>query len=294
MGIDRRCDIARHGHRFRAAARDPNETRRVAVVLLALVLVCEGVVAVRFSATVGVALLAATGGLSAFTFRGLRVSPVAAEDPSRGAAAEHFFQDELTGLPNRQQLIEQLSRDIARSLHYKHDLTLTLVQVSQFAELKTAWGPATAASAVVHVAETLRRVTRTPDFIARVDEDSFAVLLTQCSQEQAGLFGERVSLAVSNRPLKSAANVSIPLYVAIGTSPTQYDASKFRGPLDFLSAAGGDVKAAGQGERRARRALPHDPRALRRQLVHDFYPEGEMMDFAEAYRHERSKAQRTG
>ena len=292
MGIDRRCDIARHGHRFRAAARDPNETRRVAVVLLPLVLVFEGLVAVRFSVTVGIALLAATGGLSAFTFRGLRVSPVAAEKPSRGAtAAEHFFQDELTGLPNRQQLIEQLSRDIARAQRYKHDLTLTFVQVSQFAELNTAWGAATAASAVVHVSETLRRVTRTPDFLARVDEDSFAVLLTQCSQEQANLFGERVSLAVSNRPLKSAANVSIPLYVAIGTSSTQYDASKFRGPLDFLSAAGGDVMASGQG---ARRALPHDPQALRPQLVHDYYPEGEPMDFAEAYRHERSKAQGTG
>ena len=229
---------------------------------------------------------------------------VPASEAQSAAAREHAEStiDLETRLPSRLQLIEQLVRDIARAQRYSHDLTLAVVEIARFEDFRASWGPETTRSAVLHVAETLRRVTRSSDFVARLDSARFAVLLIQCDETQAGLFGDRLSLAVSNRPLRSATSVRVPLYVGVDVAATQYSAERFRGPLDFLSTAGGDlvpesepVPARVPGAERVAarpRTLAADPRALRRQLVRDYYPEGQAADFADAYREHRNRARR--
>jgi len=46
--------------------------------------------------------------------------------------------------------------------------------------------------------------------------------------------------------------------------------------------------------RASRSALAHDPRAMRQQLVRDYYPEGEVKEFADAYREARSRSRHAG
>ena len=163
--------------------------------------------------------------------------------------------------------------------------------------MRGSWGNGTARQAVEHVAETLRRITRASDFLCRLDESSFAVILLQCSGRQAALFSDRLSLAVSNRPLKAASNVKVPLYVGVDINALEYDASRFRGPLEFLSLAGGDVvtqRARPAGSSGSRGSMAADPRGLREQLVKDYYPGGEMKDFAEAYKEARNRNRHAG
>ncbi|MBK9344043.1 MAG: hypothetical protein IPN07_13680 [Dehalococcoidia bacterium] len=75
----------------------------------------------------------------------------------------------------------------------------------------------------------------------------------------------------------------------------EYDATRFRGPLEFLSLAGGDVVPERPARTQsARVAMVADPRGLREQLVKDYYPGGEMRDFAEAYREARSRNRHAG
>ena len=121
------------------------------------------------------------------------------------------------------------------------------------------------------------------------------MVLLQCSGRQAALFGDRLSLAVSNRPLNAASKVKVPLYVGVDVNALEYDAARFRGPLEFVSLAGGEVattvrrSAPGQ-----RTALAADARGLRQQLVKDYYPGGEMKDFADAYKEARSRNRHAG
>jgi len=281
---------------------------------------------------VGVLLLGSTLGLGGVVVRGLHRLEAAATGQRREAALaepEGMFVDLESGLPSRQNLIEQLSREIARAQRYSHDMSIITVGVAQFEGLRACWGEETAGLAAMHVARTLARVTRASDFLARIDPSHFAVVLMQCNAEQAAIFGERVSLAVSNRPLTSGSKVRVPLYVSVETNPLQYHPAKYRGPLDFLSAAGGEVMppvqerrkpaaagggrvlplvstrlpladgtgtSAGTGIRvpqpAERSAIASDPRALRRQLMRDYYPEGKAVDFAEAYRAQRSGARK--
>jgi diguanylate cyclase (GGDEF)-like protein len=270
-------------------------TRRAVLTLGLCLLITEVAVAFRYSGNTGVLMMAATAGLGAFVYRGLdalRPGTASVQD------SDSVLVDSRTGLPTRAQLIDTLQRDIARCERYSHALTLAVVRISQYGELKSAWGPATARLAVDHVAETLKRITRASDFLCRLDESTFAVLLLQCSGRQASIYGDRLSLAVSNRPLKAASNVKVPLYVGIDVSALEYDSTRFRGPLEFLSMAGGDIvteratrSVAGQSHRGAMAA---DPRSLREQLVRDYYPGGEMKDFADAYREARNRNRHAG
>lgn len=280
------------------AARLLATPRRLASCLLALLVVGELIVVVRYAPLLGGVLIGSTAGLGLLARRLAQDTAECAANAARDqlrTASEGFLIDADTRLPNRQHLIDHLTREIARSQRYSHDMTLTMVEISRLRELQTAWGTETASKAIHHVAETLRRVTRTSDFVARVGEDRFVVVLMQCDARQAEAFAERVALAVSNRPLRATSAVKVPLYVSVDCSALQYEAAKFRGPLDFLSAAGGDVAPSVDGRRAGaspRRSMAADPQSLRRQLVHDYYPEGKMADFADAYREERQRARR--
>ena len=274
-------------------------TMRVGVALAVTLVIAEAAVWLRFSPNIGLLMMASTAGLGAFVFRGMRPMPQAEGGSAGGPSAT----DQETGLPTRQLLIDHLSRDIARSERYSHSLTLAVIRISQYEETRSSWGLATARHSVGHVAETLRRITRASDFLCRLDESSFAVILLECSGHQARTFADRVSLAVSNRPLKAAVSVKVPLYVAVEVNALEYDSSRFRGPLEFLSFAGGEVVTARPARRSAgaaaagagrRVSLAADPRSLRQQLVKDYYPGGEMKGFADAYRDARNRNRRAG
>lgn len=266
--------------------------RRTVVTAGAILLLGEAAVTLRFSGGIGLTLMVTTAGLGAFVYRGIESLA-----PSTGDRAETMaaFVDERTGLPGRQQLIDTLSRDIARCERYAHALTLSIVKVSQFEDLRAAWGSGTAQSAVDHVAETLRRITRASDFLCRIDESTFGIILLQCSGRQAALYGDRLSLAVSNRPLQSASRSKVPLYVGVEISAVEYDALRFRGPLDFISFAGGEIVEPRSARPRLGMANATPGSAeLRDQLAKDYYPSGEMKDFADAYREARNRDRHAG
>jgi diguanylate cyclase (GGDEF)-like protein len=273
----------------------PISPERAGVGLLTLLAGGDVLVAARYSPWLGSGLVCVSAVLVLVARRLQRESAGRAATDAENrlrTASEGFLLDKETSLPNRPHLIDQLAREIARAQRYSHEMTITLIQLSRMRDLQAAWGADTANNAVLHVADTLRRVTRASDFLARIDEDHFAVVLMQCDAMQAAAFGERVALAVSNRPLRSTSNVRVPLYIGVDVKSLQYDQAKFRGPLDFLSAAGGDLVAAPQGRSRGgatARSTAADPQSLRRQLVQDYYPEGEMQDFASAYKVQRGR-----
>lgn len=276
--------------------------RRFALGSLGLLGAGEVGVAVA-SPLAGGFLLACTGALVFFGHR--RERALTGRQGAAETASDHdaVVGDGLTDLPGRIELLEQLAREAARAQRYGGDLTLAIVQVARMAELRDLWGERTAGRAIELLAETLRRVTRTSDYVARLDGDRFAVLLSHCTAAQAALFNERLTLAVGNRPLPAREHGRLPLYVGAEFSALQYDTSRFRGPLDFLSAAGGDVavehpapaeRPAATAPRGERLARPVDGHALRRQLIRDYYPEGKAKDFAAAYADYRGAARRAG
>ncbi|MCC7365462.1 MAG: diguanylate cyclase [Dehalococcoidia bacterium] len=292
----------------RAEAQRKN--RRVLLGTLGVVGAAE-VVATVAMPPLGAVLLGATGAAAWLTRRNEKLaeaqhaSEVAQLRDNRGDAG---LVDIETGLPNRQHLIDQVAREVARSERYSQELTVGIVEIMRLQELQQVWGDTTVEKAVMHVADTLKRVVRTSDFLARLDAQRFAVVLLGCNLAQAQVFGDRVNMAVSNRPLQARENGRLPVYVNVSLSAMEYEPGKFRGPMDFISAAGGEVDVFEAAPRpvagvvgeplqavavAAPQASPRrsaDPQSLRRQLVRDYYPDGKSDDFATAWGKFRSKA----
>lgn len=261
----------------------------------------------------GALLLGSTGAAVFFARRTERLTAEIHRRELANATDQHAdfaLTDELTGLPNRQNLIEQVARDTARAERYGQPLTLAIIEIERLTEIGQVWGPGTVDAAVQHVAETLSRVTRNSDFLARLDEQRFAVVLVGCTRDQADAFGQRVMLAVGNRPLQAQERGRLPVYVSVDVQALEYDAEQYRGPLDFLSAAGAEpvmarpairtpqrrvvppVQVTAITERGAivKRTRTFDPQTLRRQLVRDYYPDGKAEDFATAWNRFRRRA----
>jgi diguanylate cyclase (GGDEF)-like protein len=263
---------------------------RLTLGVTGALLAAEVGVAIMAAPAAGVFLLAGTGALGFLEHRGQRFAAI-----DRAAAMEAYAREQTealrtdpgTGLPNRQLLIEQLSREIARVDRYDHRLTLCVTELEQADELANLWGEATREAAVLHVAETLKRIARASDFVARLDARHFATILVQCSGDQGALFAERLGLAVGNRPIQAGRNGRLPLYVQVSSRALAFDAERFRGPLEFLSEAGGDVvpgDAVHVAPRRRGPADRADARELRRRLIRDYYPGGQAEEFATAFR----------
>ena len=92
--------------------------------------------------------------------------------------------------------------------------------------------------------------------------------------------------------------MKVPLYVGVDVSALEYDSTRYRGPLEFLSVAGGDLTPVARSRtvqgRPQRSGLAADPRGLREQLVRDYYPGGDMKDFADAYKEARNRNRHAG
>ncbi len=219
-------------------------------------------------------LLACTLGLVTIVARGyefLGKERSIAVEVAADRTKDMLLRDSATGLPNRQYLIDELIRDVARTGRYGEPLTLAVLEIAGLERLRSTWGENVVDRAGKHVAETLRRITRTSDFIARVDESRFAAMLVQCSDEQAKAFLDRASLAVANRPLRAEGEQRLPIYVTVNARATQFDPEQFRGPLDFLSKAGADlsVPVPGAVVADARPRARADARNIRRQLIRE-------------------------
>ncbi len=220
--------------------------RRATWVLVGVLALLEAIVFVSLSHFVGLLLFSCTGGIAIATGRIQWMSGLVRdqrEHEEKERSQQAFYRDDETGLPNRQNLIETLGRDISRSVRRSEELTLAVIRVARLDDLRAAWGKDAAPMAIAHVSTTLLRIARNSDFLARIDEDRFAMLLVGCDEQQAGLFADRAVLAVANRPLEARGRMKVPVYVSIEVTALQYDAEKYRGPLEFLSAAGGDVAA---------------------------------------------------
>jgi diguanylate cyclase (GGDEF)-like protein len=248
--------------------------RRLAFVLLAVMLPLEVYLVFAGPALAALPVLAGTLALVTIVARGYefmgRERSVAVE-AAADRQADLLLRDAASGLPNRQYLIDELTRDVARTARYGEPLTLAVVQISGLEQLRGAWGDDVVARAGKHVADTLRRITRTSDFIARIDESRFATLLVQCDQAQAAAFIDRASLAIANRPLKPEGGQRLPVYVTVTAKATEFSPERHRGPLDFLSRAGADlaIPAPGATVVAPRPLARADALNIRRQLIRE-------------------------
>jgi diguanylate cyclase (GGDEF)-like protein len=87
------------------------------------------------------------------------------------------IEDDLTGLHNRRSFLALLRRHVGLANERKTNLALVVADVDGFARLNAAHGYEFGDRALHHIAQQLRTMARTQDYVARIGDNRFALIL---------------------------------------------------------------------------------------------------------------------
>ena len=106
------------------------------------------------------------------------------------------YWDRLTGLPNREQFRQTLSRRIDAATDAQESLAIITLNVDRFKHVNDVLGYAFGDELLKAVATRLQqKVTRAHDLVARLGGDEFAVLLARTDGQGAEVMAGRISAA---------------------------------------------------------------------------------------------------
>ncbi|HSK53011.1 MAG TPA: diguanylate cyclase [Clostridia bacterium] len=115
-----------------------------------------------------------------------------------GASREGWF-DELTRLPGPAFWRVIVAAESARCVRFKRPATIVLAETTGFEEVYRDWGSAVALRDVVDVAAVLSSGCRASDFVVRIGETRFGILLTETDEVAAINVVERLRGACEER-----------------------------------------------------------------------------------------------
>jgi diguanylate cyclase (GGDEF)-like protein len=105
---------------------------------------------------------------------------------------EEPTNDALTGLLSASRWARVVSDEDARIRRYRRAATIVMIELDGLDRLTTRLGDAAGERLVPAVADTIQRLAREADFVARLGDGRFAVLLPETDEIQAINYVERV------------------------------------------------------------------------------------------------------
>lgn len=137
----------------------------------------------------------------------------------------HF--DALTELPNHYQFDEDLKREMSRVKRYNRKLALLYIDLDFFKKINDNLGHEFGDAVLKETAARLRKAVRTEDYIARLQGDEFAVILTEVdSPHDAGIVAHRIvesmhsPFNVEDQTINIGASVGVAFYPEAGADPS--------------------------------------------------------------------------
>lgn len=99
--------------------------------------------------------------------------------------AQHATRDSVTGLPNRQALLQGLEPLVSRSRRYHNPLSVIRLRIDNLGEADAEFGEGSGDAAMVAVAQMLKDQMRWADLIGRFDKDEFLLVLPETALDAA-------------------------------------------------------------------------------------------------------------
>lgn len=102
-----------------------------------------------------------------------------------------YLSDEYN-MPNRNYVLAELRREMPRARALGHPFVIIQLSLEDIEGVTERRGPEFAARGVNALVETLKRLTRTSDFLAHLGGPNFCVMLVECTFEQSWTFLRRI------------------------------------------------------------------------------------------------------
>ncbi|MFM7406336.1 MAG: putative bifunctional diguanylate cyclase/phosphodiesterase [Cuspidothrix sp.] len=86
------------------------------------------------------------------------------------------FKDELTGLPNRNSLLQVLQIHINNPSHDNHKFAVFFLDIGQYRNIKYGFGHVKSEQLLIEIAKRLQTLVSNNDYLARVGKDEFVII----------------------------------------------------------------------------------------------------------------------
>src|SRR3546814_786242 len=106
-------------------------------------------------------------------------------------------RDALTDLCNRRHFLEQMEREVARTLRHGRPLAMCIVDVDLFKPVNDRYGHISGDEVLRQIAGLIHQHVRHDDIAARIGGEEFAVLLPECDTDAAYGIAARMRPAVA-------------------------------------------------------------------------------------------------
>ncbi len=169
--------------------------------------------------------------------------------------------DALTGVMNRQRLQDELTRTLRAAKREARSGVLVVLDVDRFAYINQTHGHLVGDKYLIHLAQVLKDNVRTGDVVARLDGDTFAVLLRDVRVEDVPPRLERLQAALAARPLPTE-NGALTMNVSGGAACYPKDAES----ADDLLANAMDALARAK-QRGPRKIETYDPNSTQEHVA---------------------------
>jgi two-component system, cell cycle response regulator len=187
------------------------------------------------------------------------------------AARFHASHDHLTGLLNRESLLNRLFQETDRTQRLGSQLSFLLLDLDHFSRVNREFGYDGGDRVLRQLASRFRRFLRSYDLAGRCGGDQFLVAMPGCTQEDARGMATRLRDCVAERPFDILqTTVTMTVSIGVAESGGRSPLAVLREAEDALSraklAGGGCVRwfpsAAAIASENSADAAPYSPRHL--------------------------------
>jgi diguanylate cyclase (GGDEF)-like protein/PAS domain S-box-containing protein len=154
------------------------------------------------------------------------------------------YFDELTGLPNRTRLFEEIDRCLARSERSPETVALLCIDIDHFKYINDTLGHLTGDLVLAEIARRLTALTGPGDVVGRIAGDGFVMMLPGRDGDGASEIAERI-LGSLVQPIR-VEGAALPVSVSIGISIHPWHGAQTNELLKNADAALHEVKRTGR------------------------------------------------
>ncbi|MCG2574134.1 EAL domain-containing protein [Acinetobacter sp. ME22] len=128
------------------------------------------------------------------------------------------FYDELTGLPNRSLLLAKSDQVISSSIRNDDPLAVLYIDLDRFKMINDSYGHFVGDELLSQIAIRLKKNLRSVDIVGRLSGDEFAIILPECSHQQAQLMIEELQIHlaepmnINNSILTISASIGVAMF----------------------------------------------------------------------------------
>ena len=172
---------------------------------------------------------------------------------AREALREQATHDGLTGLLNRNAILEMLRKELARAAREGHALSLLMVDLDRFKQINDTHGHAAGDAVLREAASRMREAVRSYDGVGRYGGEEFVIVLPGCDGQSGVAQAERIREAFCDAPFFTGEH-SLAVTCSIGASsrvqPSEADGEALLREADLAL-----YRAKGEGRNRVEWAL---------------------------------------